>query len=487
MKAKIKSIKIYRPFFLSLLLCLGGCSKNFLDVQPPSVLTGASYYRNATDAEAAITAAYSSVRNFNSDNYAKITEAPLTDMMIFNTQGLNLDSWSLDPNDAIPDDVWQGAYEGIFRANLVLQHVPDISMDAAEQSRILGEAYFLRALFYWQLSTVFGPVPIVPEADPSDPSKASLPNNSVDEINTLMIGDLQTAAALLPERSEYSSANIGHATKGAAQALLGKVYLYAKNYPFAETYLDSVITSGEYQLVPSFADLLVTDNNSESIFEIQYADITGQGSDRIENDYPQGQGGFSNLLPTQELVDAFESSTGSTAINGKDPRLFYSVFQDGDPYDAVSSVFKSSWTPTGYARKKGSFPVVRTSNANLGRDFPIIRLADVLLMYAEAANENGHAPEAIAAINKVRERVGMDDLPTAQFPTGTKDEIFAAVVHERTVELAFEHTRLNDLQRWGMAAQVLSGAGYTAPKNRYFPIPQQEINNNPQLTQNDGY
>ncbi|HEY4154596.1 MAG TPA: RagB/SusD family nutrient uptake outer membrane protein [Puia sp.] len=487
MKAKIKSIKIYRPLFLSLLLCLGGCSKSFLDVQPPSVLTGASYYRNATDAEAAITAAYSSVRNFNTDNYAKITEAPLTDMMIFNTQGLNLDSWSLDPNDVIPDDVWQGAYEGIFRANLVLQHVPDISMDAAEQSRILGEAYFLRALFYWQLSTVFGPVPIVPEADPSDPSKASLPNNSVDEINNGMIGDLQMASSLLPKRSGYGSADLGRATKGAAQALLGKVYLYAQNYPLAETYLDSVITSGEYQLIPSFGDLLVTDNNAESIFEIQYADITGQGSDRIENDYPQGQGGFSNLLPTQELVDAFESSTGSTAVNGRDPRLFYSVFQDGDPYDAVSPVFKNSWTPTGYARKKGSFPVVRTSNANLGRDFPIIRLADVLLMYAEAANENGHAPEAIAAINKVRERVGMEDLPTVQFPTGTKEEIFAAVVHERTVELAFEHTRLNDLQRWGMATQVLGGAGYTAPKNRYFPIPQQEINNNPQLVQNEGY
>src|SRR4051794_25135841 len=125
---------------LSALLLLTGCSKDYLDVQPPSVLTGASYYRNATDARAAITAAYSSVRNFNTDNYAKITEAPLNDIMIFNTQGLNLDSWSLDPNDAIGDDVWQGAYEGIFRANLVLQNVPSINMDKTEQNRILGES-----------------------------------------------------------------------------------------------------------------------------------------------------------------------------------------------------------------------------------------------------------------------------------------------------------------------------------------------------------
>jgi len=291
----------------------------------------------------------------------------------------------------------------------------------------------------------------------------------------------------LPKRSEYSTADLGRATKGAAQALLGKVYLYAKNYPLAETYLDSVIASGEYQLVPAFSDLLVTDNNAESVFEIQYADITGQGSARVENDYPQGQGGFSNLLPTQDLVDAFESSSGSTAINGRDPRLFYSIFSDGDPYDAVSPFFKSSWTPTGYAKKKGSFPVVRTNNANLGRDFPIIRLADVLLMYAEAANENGHAVEAVDAVNQVRERVGMADLPTADLPTGNRDQIFAAIVHERSVELAFEHARLNDLQRWGLAAQVLGGEGYVAPRNRYFPIPQQEINNNPQLKQNDGY
>ncbi len=472
---------------LLLQLIAAGCNKDFLDVEPPSVLTGTSYYRNATDAEAAVTAAYSSVRNLNTDNYAKITEAPLNDIEIFNTQGLNLDGWSLDPNDVIPDDVWQGAYEGIFRANLVLQHVPDIEMDAAEQSRILGEAKFLRALFYWQLSTVFGPVPLVTEADPTDPSKAQVPNSTLDALNAQMISDLKDACNRLPKRSQYSSADLGRATKGAAQALLGKVYLYASDYTNAQLYLDSVINSGEYSLVPNFSDLLVKDNNAESIFEIQYADLTGQGSARVENDYPQGQGGFSNLLPTQDLVDAFETSSAPTAINGRDPRLFYSIFRDGDPYDATSPSFKASWTPTGYAKKKGSYPVVRTNNANLGRNFSIIRLADVLLMYAEAANENSDPTDAVAAINKVRDRVGMPDLPTADYPAGTKDEIFAAVVHEREVELAFEHIRLPDLQRWGLAAQVLGPSGYVSPKNRYFPIPQQEINNNPQLTQNTGY
>lgn len=487
MTARKLPIKINKYIVLVAALSLAGCRKDFLNVEPPSVLTGSSYYRNAKDAEAAVTAAYNAVRNLNSDNYAKITEAPLDDILIFNTQGLNLDNWSLDPNDAIPDDVWQGAYEGIFRANLVLQHVPDIKMGQAQQNRILGEARFLRALFYWQLTTVFGSVPLVTTADPSDPSKARIAKSPVDDLYKLIIDDLQQASSLLPLRSTYGSADVGRASKGSAQALLGKVYLYQKNNPQAELYLDSVIQSNEYHLLAKFSDLLVVNNNTESIFEIQYADLTGQGTARIGNDYPQGQGGYANLLPTQTLVNDFENSSEPTAINGKDPRLFYSIFRDGDPYDAVSPAFRSSWTPTGLAKKKGSYPVVRTNNANLGRNFPVIRLADVYLMYAEAANENGHTAQAIGAINVVRERVGMPDLPTAAYPTDTKEEIFSAIVHERRVELAFEHTRLADLQRWGLAAQQLASSGYLSPKNRYFPIPQQEINNNPKLKQNDGY
>jgi len=480
-------VKYFLVLLFPVVLLNTGCKKSFLDVEPPSVLTGSSYFRNAVDAEASITAAYNSVRNFNSDNYAKIMEAPLKGIMIFNTQGLNFDSWSLDPNDAITDDVWQGAYEGIFRTNMVLQHVPDINMDKAEQTRILGEARFLRALFYWQLSTVFGSVPLVTEADPTDPSKAILAKSSLDDINKFMISDLKEAINTLPDHSSYKSSDKGRASKQAAQALLGKVYLYIKDYANAQNYFDTVINSNQFKLVPNFNDLLVTDNNSESIFEIQYADITGQGSDRIENDYPQGQGGFSNLLPTQDLVNEFESYSGTTANNGKDPRLFYSIFQDGDPYDNVSPTFKKAWTPTGFAKKKGSYPVIRSSNANLGRDFPIIRFADVLLMFAEAANENNQPDKAIASINKVRERVGMPDLPTVDFPVRNKDEIFNEIVHERRVEFAFEHIRLNDLKRWGLAQKVLGSEGYVDPKNQYFPIPQQELNNNPKLTQNEGY
>jgi len=475
-----------RTYIIPLLifsLAFTGCSKDFLDVEPPSELTGASYFRNRNDAEAVLTAAYKPLQA--TGDLAKITEAPLKDIVIFNTQGLNLDSWSFDANDAIIDRAWQNAYEGVFRSSLVIQEVPKIEMDEQVKARLVGEGRFLRAYYYWQLTSLFGDVPLITEADPSDPNKAAIAKSAVADVYAVMIDDLTQAIDALP--ASYDAANIGRATRGAAQALLGKVYLYAKDYPAAEAAFGDVIGSGTYQLIPDFSQLLISDNNAESLFEIQFADIAGQGSDRVVNDYPQGQGGYSNLLPSQELVDAFEDHTGATAINGKDPRLFYSIFRQGDPYDAVSPEFQQAWTPTGYARKKGMFPVIRQNNSNSARNFPLIRYADVLLMYAEAANANDHPGEAIDAINEVRARVGMPDLPTAAYPVGNKAEIFKAIVHERQVELAFEYHRLNDLRRWDLADEELGDVGYQSPKHRYYPVPQQELNTNPQLIQNDGY
>ena len=485
MKRYISSI-----ILISLSLTFSGCDDDFLNVEPPSSLTGSSYFRNLADAEATVIAAYKPLQE--TGNYAKIMEAPLKDVIIYNTSGLNLDTWSFDSNEAIVDGVWQSAYEGVFRSNMIIQEVPGIAgINDAVKNRILGEGRFLRAYYYWQLISVFGEVPLILEADPTDTKKAAIAKSPLADIYKVMIEDLTKAVELLPKNTEYSSANIGRASKGAAQALLGKVYLYMKNYPLAESTLNGVITNsvGTYSLLPNFGNLLITDNNSESLLEIQFADIAGQGSSREANDYPQGQGGFSNLLPSQDLVNEFETYNGPTAINGRDPRLFYSIFRQGDPYDATSPIFQSAWTPSGYARKKGMFPVIRLNNSNSGRNFPLIRLADVILMYAEAANENNKPQEAIKAINMVRARpsVQMPPLPTAQYPTGNKGDIFKAIVHERKVELAFEYHRLNDLKRWGLAPTELSSVGFISPKHLNFPIPQQELNTNPKLVQNTGY
>ncbi len=481
----MKTIK----YFLSglvLIISIIGCDKDFLNINPPSALTESLYFRDVIDAEALIASAYTPLTNTN--NIAKIAEATTTDNIIYNTQGLNLQSWSFDSNDAIIDDVWQTTYEGIFRTNIVLDKVPGISIsDESIKNRILGEARFLRAFYYFRLLTNFGAVPLITEPDPANAYKAAVPKSPVDNIYELIIEDLIIAIELLPNKSQYDAKDLGRATKGAAKALLGKTYLYQGNFLLAEASLLDAWTTSEAQLLINFNDINIVDNNVESIFEIQFHDIANQGSSRVANDYPQGQGGYANILPTQDLVDEFEFYDGETAINGRDPRLFYSIFNQGDPYDEVEPVFQSQWTPTGYARKKGSFPVVRDNNYNLGRNFSLIRLADVILMYAEAANENGKYDDAIEAINVVRRRVGMPELPSIDYPVNNKNEIFNAIVHERRVELAFEYIRLYDLRRWGIAEQELGSIGFTLPKHQYFPIPQQELFTNPSLVQNEGY
>ncbi len=469
---------------------LAGCSADFLDITPTSSLTEDSFFKTLMDAKATITAAYNPLRaaGLYNNNYAKVTDAPTDDAIIYNTQGLSLDSWSFATNDAIIDDVWQTCYEGIFRANIALQKLPGMEIDEAAKGRMLGEAYFLRALYYWHLTALFGEVPMITEADPTDADKAVVPKSALADLYDFMVADLKQAYELLPKQAEYSSADIGRASKGAAEALLGKVYLYAKNYPMAETHLGNVMNSQEYQLVTDFADLLVVDNNPESIFEVQFADLINQGSVRMVNNYPQGQGGYANLLPTQDLVDEYEAYDGPTAINGADPRLYYTIFRQGDPYDDVSPVYQSAWTPTGFTMKKGLYPVERTNNTYGWRNVPVIRLADVILMYAEAANENNKPDEAIAAINKVRSRpsVEMPELPTAEFPVGNKEEIFEAIVHERRVELAFEYHRLHDVRRWGLGETVFGPLGYQA-KHRFYPLPESEIDNNGKLEQNPDY
>lgn len=483
-----------------LLLGVHACDDSFLDRQPPSSLTEDIFYQTEADAISAVNAAYASMQltGLYSENYPKVAEVPADDLILDNTSGLGFDNFTFNGSESQIDIVWQSLYEGIFRANLVMQKVPDIDIDEGLKSRLVGEAKFLRALYYWHLTTLFGDVPLITEADAEDPSKAEVSASPQADIYILMIQDLQDAIAALP--LSYDESNLGRATKGAAQALLGKVYLYDEQYAQAEDIFSEVINSGQYGLIDDFGALLSlgAENSEESVFEVQYQDVGGNGwagtdgasnneaNLRMRLNLPQGRGGFGNLLPTQDLVDEFEAYDGESAINGRDPRLFHTVFIEGDPYDEVDPVYSSEWTVTDYAIKKGMMPIIR-DHTNSSRNFPIIRYADVLLMYAEAANENGNTQAAIDALNQVRDRVGMPPYPTAEYPVSNQQEIFDAIVHERRVELAFEYHRFNDLRRWGLAEEELATLGYDAPKNRYLPYPQAEVDVNKELEQNPNY
>lgn len=487
----MKTNEVLNRLLICSVLVIAGCSGDFLNLEPADTLSPNNFYRNAEDAQSAVNAAYDPLQDLYNVSYPNSIQGGADDVDIYNNVSIPVNIWAFSTNFSRFDEVWQPLYQGIFRANLVFQNVPDIEMDEALKNRIIGEARFLRALYYWHLTTYFGEVPLVTEADPRDSSKGEVPKSPISEIYTLMIEDLQVAKSLLPLRSEYSEEDLGRATKGAAQTLLGKVYLYDENYAMAETELEAVINSGEYQLVDDFSAINVVDNNAESLFEVQYSTSPGEDNNRLEYNLPQGHGGYGNRIPKQDLVNEFEDHAGPSAINGKDPRLFYSIFRDGDPYDNVEPDFDASWTQTGYAMKKGQYPVTR-GFWDSPWDECLIRLADVYLMGAEAANENGNRQKAIDWINEVRARVGMPTYPDSDSPysvnaNSNREEVFEAIVHERRVELAFESHRLNDLRRWGLAEQELGQYGYQSPKHRYFPIPQEEVDANSQLEQNPNY
>lgn len=509
--------KLFVTLLLAGSLLYMGCDD--LDVEPTEATATDAFFATEADAVAAINAAYAALQNrpLYSEFYPKTVEGASDDMSMDNTGDLELTNYSWNASLATTDLHWQALYEGIFRCNLVLLEVPEIEMDAGLKDRLLGEARFLRALNYWHLMVLFGEVPLVTEeqANPNDPSEAALPKSPAADIIALMLSDLESAVASLP--ASYDANNTGRATSGAAKALLGKVHLYsaspifggnADGYAQAAAQFRDVIDSHGYVLV-DYEDIWTVDNNAESIFEVQYADFGGSiwavqdgaGANetnlRAALNLPNGRGGNGNLLPTQELVDEFEAYGGPDPdgiFGGQDPRLYHSIWRQGDHFDAIEPVYQSAWTPTGYAVKKGLYPVVDRAEDGTEENVPVLRLADVLLMYAEAVNaKSAREPqEAIDAINRVRARVNMPTYPDGGSPfsvdAGSSErEILEAIVHERRVELAGEYQRYNDLRRWELALEEMGDLGWQHPRHVFFPIPAEELDNNPNLEQNPNY
>lgn len=470
-----------------LLVIFISCKKSFLEKTPPDALAENDYYNTADQAKAAVNAAYASLENQNlyTKYLTKLFIAPTGDVILNNTDGYALMNFSFTATEPALFNAYSTLYEGVYRCNIVLQKVPAIAMDTTLQSRYLAEAKFLRALYYWHLTTLYGEVPLFTEPFKT-PGDALVAKSSIADIYKVMIQDLQDAIPILPLKSQYGASDVGRATKGAAESLLGKIYLYEQDYQDSYDWFFKVISSNEYGLMDDFNHIINVnyENNIESVFEVQFAEIGAAdvANGQADNDNPQVNGGTGNTLPTQQLVNAFGTN---------DPRLGYTIFMQGQPFAPQLSTpsqnldtYQSIWSATGYNIKKGLIPVAYVNNG--GTNWPIIRYADVLLMYAEAANEIGEIDEARGAVNLVRERptVNMPDLTAAN--TDTKEKMFQAIVHERRVELALEYHRFNDLRRWGMAQDTLGPLGYTA-RDRYYPIPQVEIDINKNLKQEAGW
>lgn len=492
-------MKILKYISILFLVLIGtGCQKSFLEKSPLDSINSSNFFQTESDAISAINGAYQPLQWPKLYNMRMWT----SDIMAGNS---NVGAAGGDDGRETQDeanfvtstdnpgvlDLWRGPAPGILRCNLILQKVPDMTINETLKNRILGEAEFLRANYYFILVRYYGDVPLI--LIPQNPGDDLRPKRTAkDLIYTQIINDLTDAILKLPARETYSGADIGRASKGSAVALLAKVYLTTGNYSKTVDFCEQVKTLG-YKLNTQYADNFdpTKKNSVESLFEIQYVGKTTYDFWSNENQSswlsaymgPRGSdmvsAGWGWNQPTQEFVNAYETG---------DLRKDVTILYEGCPkFDGMD--YQKSYSTTGYNVRKFLVTKAMTNNAydNSPMDFPALRYADVLLMKAEALNELGRTTEAETALNEVRTRAGLSSV------TGlAKDAFREKVLHERRMELAFEGQRWFDLIRinngqWGLDFLHSIGKVNATTKHLLLPIPQKERDANPNLTQNLGY
>lgn len=493
--------------YISILLifaALSSCSEDFLNKAPQDTINTANFFLTEEDAIGAINGAYQPLQWPKLFNMRMWT----TDIMAGNsivgagggTDGIETQDeanfvTSTDNQGVL--DLWRGPWPGILRSNIVLKHVPDMLINDAIKNRILGEAYFLRANYYFILVRFFGDIPLVLEpVEPGGDLRPARTDKSL--VYEQIITDLEKAIELLPKREQYSGDNIGRASMGAAVGTLAKVQLTLGNWQDALDLCNQVRDLG-YELDANYADNFdpLNENDIESLFEVQYVSDAGYSFWSNENQAswvstftgPRGsnmvEGGWGWNQPTQEFMDSYEAG---------DLRKDVTVLYEGCPqFDGMD--YKKSYSSTGFNLRK--FLVDRsvcTSYDNSPLNFPVLRYADVLLMKAEALNELGETSQAQlastdagASLNKVRARAGLADISGLN-----QNDLRLKIIHERRMELAFEGQRWFDMIRiengqYGIDFLQSIGKSNMSSKFLLFPVPQKERDANPNLSQNTGY
>jgi len=469
---------------LGLTVAMTSSCNKFLDVTPQGQPTSQQFFQTQADALLAVNAMYGKMREWNltAFNWLSITTLTSDDADKGSVSGdaeflNNFTFFRLTPTDGPVEGYWTGQYQLINLCNQVIQKVPAITMDATAKTRYLGEAQFLRSLAYFNLVRAYGDVPLQVKVAESG-EELNPPRSPKADVYALMVNDLTAAATALPQA--YGSADVGRATKGAALALLAKVQLYQKNYAASLAASDQVMALG-YSLAPSFYDMfrIRGENGPESIFEVQCTTLPGNcdasNSQWAECQMARPQFGWGFFTPTTDLENAFElgdkRKLGTILYRG-------ATTPDGDVIDA--NVSNPRYNMKAYV------PNSVTKTCGYGRDqnIRVLRLGEVLLLNAEAANELGQTAKALTDVNLVRARAGLSPLSGL-----SQDATRQAIWKERRVELALEYgDRFFDLVRQGRAATVLSSKGFKAGKNELMPIPLTQITlSGGVLTQNPGY
>lgn len=471
-----------------LALVLTACESQ-LNLSPVTNLTNVTYYKTADDAKAAVGACYAAI-GYN-DPFLDLVSTD--DAIPFLTGAADrplLWRYNITPSNSFVS-FYSGAYNGINRSNIVLGRLPGISMDESLKKRYIAEAKFLRALHYFNLVRLYGDVPIV-TTETTSLDGLAIPRDPVSKVYELIETDLKDAEAVLPKT--YSASESGRITLGAAKGILAKVYLTRAGTTAGSAYwaqaaakAKEVMELGVHDLYANFADAfaLTARGGKENMVEIQYlTDVRGHGDGRgygvrSAAIYPGTGSGIAR--PTAQLYNLYSDKDTRKAVTFLTSYVYNGVTTNlsiSDPDFTKAISFQKRWDKT--AKTAGGEGTSKT----------ILRYADVLLMYAEAANEaaNGPTADAYAALNKVRTRAGLAALSGL-----TYQQFKEAVWLERRLELVFENNRRFDLVRTGrlldaVKAETSFGRNPTIqPFHVLLPIPQADMDANPLLKQNDGY
>ena len=468
------------------------CS-DFLEQNPQTDLSENDFYKTADDILSAVNGAYSSLQEGDiygnwyvfgeipSDNTRNQLSGSVTTQNEF-------DQFYIDTQNSMIANFWKAAYKVINRTNTILGRIDGIEINTELANRYKLECKFIRALMYFNLVRVYGDVPLVLK-EISISESYDILREPKENVYNQIIADLKEAQDLpVP----YSTAEDGRATQGAAKALLANVYMTLHKYAEAETILAEIINSGRYSLLENTPGSLnidgyknvfspVNHNSKEGIFEIQF----------LKGGYGEGSNYANNFAPENSGTNVV--AVGGTGGNNIPEMDIYNAYEEGDLRRDFSMSLgyydnrkNNEWVESRYVCK---FMDVPYQNNDASNNYPVIRYADVILMYAEALNQNGKTAEACKYLNMTRRRgFGYQTTETSPVDLQTTDKAqFALMVEqERRVELAFENHRWFDLIRTGRAVEVMRSKGFSLNEtNLICPIPQKQIDVNPKLTQND--
>lgn len=480
---------LHKIFFLFLVSAsFLSCGKKFLEEKPRTV-TLQDLLNSPDGADRMIAAVYNKLYDFglHSFSWIGITSIASDDADKGSDPGDTgvdkdqLDNWTFTPSALSFSEIWLNNFQGIGRATYALKFLPD--MNVPDKDRYIGEAKMLRAYFYWNLLRTFGGVPIITKVLESETEIESATNRaSAAEVYAYIENDLTDAITKLP--LVVPPAENGRVSKGAAEALLAKVYLYEKNWAQAKAMCDAVISSNQYSLIADYSKIWreAGEFSPESIWEVNAIGTTPNKG--IENYFvvqaPRGAGGlgWGFNTPSQDLVNAYETGDVREAAT--------IMFRGETLWDGF--VVNAAATNSMYNYKSYVSKTQETFNGDdiqSNKNLRIIRFGEVLLIKAEAENELGNILPAQQALDSIRHRAGL-----ASTTANIQADLRNAIYNERRVEMAFEHDRMFDLQRTGRAGAVLRALGkpYVDGKHNLFPVPQIEINlSNGKLLQNPGY